>query len=139
MLSGSQLLLAAGGNLANGAVGELIFHNRYSYANGNPVNNVTGESGTVETVVVIDEPQTMYNLTVEWVATYLVGAGQWVVHNIDCPRLLKIPEGELGTGRYRVETYLEKITGKLYPVNPNNVPRFWSSRDHLKVIQGLMN
>ena len=42
-----------------------------------------GSLGEVESVNVIDEPQTMYNLTVDLVATYLVGEQGWVVHNVD--------------------------------------------------------
>lgn len=38
------------GNVPNGAVGELIFHNRYSYANNNPVN-LTDPSGLCSKVV----------------------------------------------------------------------------------------
>jgi hypothetical protein len=40
-----------------------------------------GAIGPVEAVTVSAAPQTMYNLTVAHVATYLVGDGQWVVHN----------------------------------------------------------
>ncbi|GAB5492118.1 MAG: hypothetical protein Phog2KO_23330 [Phototrophicaceae bacterium] len=50
---------------------------------GDTVVSSNGSLGEVEAVTVIDEPQTMYNLTVDLVATYLVGEGQWVVHNSD--------------------------------------------------------
>lgn len=196
---------------------------------GDQILALDGEYGTVEVILIEERTETMYDLTVDEVHTFAVGAGEWVVHNVNCPRLLEIPEGELGTGRYRVETYseipnipgiyefihlkrnslpyvgssldlqdristhsytgnfenyadvvftpisgaskrnielaetvrilqvraefdddiynmangwnryLEKITSKLYPVNENNVPKFWSSRDHLKAIQSLMN
>jgi len=42
-----------------------------------------GAVGPVEAVTVSAAPQTMYNLTVAHVATYLVGNGRWVVHNVD--------------------------------------------------------
>lgn len=45
--------------------------------------------GVVEAITIIHEPQTMFNLTVELVATYVVGSGQWVVHN--CPNQLQLP------------------------------------------------
>ncbi len=48
---------------------------------GDKVVSGLGEIGTVEDIIIIDQPQTMYNLTVALVATYMVGDGQWVVHN----------------------------------------------------------
>jgi len=48
---------------------------------GDEVLAADGSVGVVETVVVVDTPQTMVNLTVELAATYVVGAGRWVVHN----------------------------------------------------------
>ena len=50
---------------------------------GDAVLAADGTTGAVGAVTVIPTPQTMYNLTVEWVATYLVGDGQWVVHNVN--------------------------------------------------------
>ncbi len=50
---------------------------------GDSVLSGLGETGTVEDIIIIDQPQTMYNLTVSLVATYLVGDGQWVVHNVN--------------------------------------------------------
>ncbi len=50
---------------------------------GDSVLSGLGETGTVEDIIIINEPQMMYNLTVALVATYLVGDGQWVVHNVD--------------------------------------------------------
>lgn len=52
---------------------------------GDTVLAADGTTGIVEAVEVVDEPQTMYNLTVALAATYLVGSGQWVVHNQDIP------------------------------------------------------
>ncbi len=48
---------------------------------GDSVLSGLGETGIVEDIIIIDQPQTMYNLTVALVATYMVGDGQWVVHN----------------------------------------------------------
>ncbi len=48
---------------------------------GDAILSALGETGIVEDIIIIDQPQTMYNLTVSLVATYLVGNGQWVVHN----------------------------------------------------------
>jgi hypothetical protein len=42
-----------------------------------------GDYGTVESVVIADETQTMYDLDVETVDTFAVGGGAWVVHNCD--------------------------------------------------------
>ena len=48
---------------------------------GDLVRRGGGSYGIVEVVLIIDEPQVMYNLSVSHVATYLVGEGLWVVHN----------------------------------------------------------
>ncbi|MEO1290247.1 MAG: hypothetical protein AAFV93_21050 [Chloroflexota bacterium] len=53
-------------------------------------------------MTVIDEPQTMYNLTISLVATYLVGEQGWVVHNQDLDICKYLPAGE--TGQYRLQT-----------------------------------
>lgn len=67
-----------------------------------------GTLGVVEAVTVIPTPQTMYNLTIEWVATYLVGDGQWVVHNIDLcnlnTRTLLVGEGDFSFANSIVST-----------------------------------
>jgi pretoxin HINT domain-containing protein len=42
-----------------------------------------GSFGLVEAVIVLDEPQTMYNLTVALAHTFVVGEQGWVVHNVD--------------------------------------------------------
>ncbi len=57
---------------------------------GDSVLSGLGETGIVEDIIIIDQPQTMYNLTVSLVATYLVGDGQWVVHNQGIKRGLQI-------------------------------------------------
>ncbi|MEM9954592.1 MAG: polymorphic toxin-type HINT domain-containing protein [Chloroflexota bacterium] len=54
---------------------------------GDLVRAADSSCGAVDSVTVIDEPQTMYNLTISLVATYLVGQQGWVVHNT---QLLKI-------------------------------------------------
>jgi RHS repeat-associated protein len=52
---------------------------------GDEVVSADGDVGIVEAIERIDEPQMMYNLSVAVVATYLVGDGKWVVHNVDRP------------------------------------------------------
>ena len=53
---------------------------------GAAVRDAAGDVGVVEALVIMDAPQIMHNLTVARVATYVVGSGQWVVHNVDlCP------------------------------------------------------
>jgi intein/homing endonuclease len=42
-----------------------------------------GSYGIVEAVIVISEPQTMYNLTIALAHTFVVGEQGWVVHNQD--------------------------------------------------------
>ena len=48
---------------------------------GNKVVASDGSFGVVEAITVIEEPQTMYNLTVALAHTFVVSDGQWVVHN----------------------------------------------------------
>ena len=50
---------------------------------GDVIFNTMGKDGIVEAVEVVNEPQLMYNLSVQLVASYFVGDGQWLVHNID--------------------------------------------------------
>ncbi len=53
---------------------------------GDAILSALGETGIVEDIIIIDQPQMMYNLTVALVATYMVGDGQWLVHNVNyCP------------------------------------------------------
>jgi RHS repeat-associated protein len=61
---------------------------------GDEVVSADGDVGIVEAIERIDEPQMMYNLSVAVVATYLVGDGKWVVHNVD----LQFDENGLVTG-----------------------------------------
>ena len=49
---------------------------------GDVIFNTMGKDGIVEVVEVIAEPQTMYNLSVQLVASYFVSDGQWLVHNV---------------------------------------------------------
>ncbi len=68
---------------------------------GDSVLSTLGETGIVEDIVIVDQPQTMYNLTVALVATYMVGDGQWLVHNQDFPfdiigATLFLGEGDFG-------------------------------------------
>ena len=51
---------------------------------GDKVLSLDGEHGIVEDLIIIDETQMMYDLTVAVVHTFAVGNGEWVVHNINC-------------------------------------------------------
>jgi hypothetical protein len=53
-----------------------LFYERYRV--GDLVRRGDGSYGIVEVVLIIDEPQVMYNLSVSHVATYLVDEGHWV-------------------------------------------------------------
>ena len=48
---------------------------------GDRIRTANGGYGVVEAVVVVSQPQLMYNLSVDEAHTYLVGAGRWLVHN----------------------------------------------------------
>ena len=80
--------------------------------------NTTGQDGVVEAITIIDAPQIMYNLTVALVANYLVGAGQWVVHNFGTPsKLIPIPNGiesirDLGQ-MVRVLSMINQLPGEI--------------------------
>jgi RHS repeat-associated protein len=50
---------------------------------GDEIVSADGDVGVVEAIERIDAPQMMYNLSVAVVATYLVGDGRWVLHNVD--------------------------------------------------------
>ncbi len=51
---------------------------------GHKVYNSTGHTRVVEAIEFVDQPQIMYNLTVDEAHTFFVGHGQWLVHNSDC-------------------------------------------------------
>ncbi len=63
---------------------------------GDAILSALGETGIVEDIIIIDQPQMMYNLTVALVATYMVGDGQWVVHNQDEPIAIQSLPGRSG-------------------------------------------
>ena len=48
---------------------------------GSRVQQIDGDLGTVRKVAVVDQPQVMYNLSVAEANTFVVGDGQWLVHN----------------------------------------------------------
>jgi hypothetical protein len=48
---------------------------------GDAVMTAALDFGFVESVTALDEPQTMYNLTVDDAHTFFVGTGDWLVHN----------------------------------------------------------
>jgi RHS repeat-associated protein len=55
---------------------------------GDAVMTAALDFGSVESVTVLDQPQTMYNLTVDDAHTFFVGTGDWLVHN--CPPQLEL-------------------------------------------------
>ena len=50
---------------------------------GDLVLSLNGEYGAVDQLIIVDEIQVMYDLTVDIVHTFAVGDGEWVVHNCD--------------------------------------------------------
>jgi hypothetical protein len=64
---------------------------------GDDIRRADGSYGEVEAIEFIQQPQVMYNLTVDEAHTFFVGDGQWLVHN-DCgyPGF-----GELGWTNYQ--------------------------------------
>ena len=48
---------------------------------GDRIRKVDGSYGVVQSVLVVHQPQPMYNLTVETAHTYFVGDLRWLVHN----------------------------------------------------------
>ena len=48
---------------------------------GDLIRRANGGIGVVEAIQLIDQPQVMYNLTVDQAHTFFVGNGQWLVHN----------------------------------------------------------
>lgn len=48
---------------------------------GDAIVSLGGVYGLVDSVIIVDATQTMYDLTVEEVHTFAVGDGDWVVHN----------------------------------------------------------
>ena len=48
---------------------------------GDQILSLDGEYGTVDKLIIVDETQMMYDLTVDEVHTFAVGDGAWIVHN----------------------------------------------------------
>jgi hypothetical protein len=51
---------------------------------GDQILSLDGTFGDVESISISNDPQVMYNLTVDISHTFAVGEGQWVVHNSKC-------------------------------------------------------
>ena len=84
---------------------------------GDRILSLDGDYGVVDSVVIADETQTMYDLDVETVDTFAVGDGAWVVHNLDvCPPL---PSPQLDanglpqSGLWRIRRYTQRIENNL--------------------------
>jgi hypothetical protein len=58
---------------------------------GDKVWQDNGGYGVVEAVAFAEQPQWMYNLTVDQAHTFFVGEGQWLVHN-NCGRWVRVNE-----------------------------------------------
>ena len=54
---------------------------------GTELQNVDGDVGVVEAIEFVETPQVMYNMTVADAHTYVVGDGEWLVHNARCDQL----------------------------------------------------
>jgi hypothetical protein len=52
---------------------------------GDQILSLDGTFGDVESISISNDPQLMYNLTVDISHTFAVGEGQWVVHNCNAP------------------------------------------------------
>jgi hypothetical protein len=52
---------------------------------GDQILSLDGTFGDVESISISNDPQVMYNLTVDISHTFAVGEGQWVVHNCSSP------------------------------------------------------
>jgi RHS repeat-associated protein len=48
---------------------------------GDLIYSLDGDFGVVESIVVVADPQQMYNLTVDEAHTFFIGEGDWLVHN----------------------------------------------------------
>lgn len=85
---------------------------------GDTVLAADGSTGTVEAVQVVDEPQVMYNLTVDLVATYLVGEQGWIVHNVDTPA----PQYMLNFGWFKYRGVAWEYTQRDSPISLGRLP-----------------
>lgn len=77
---------------------------------GDVIFNTMGQDGIVGAVEVVDEPQLMYNLSVQLVASYFVGDGQWLVHNVDIAlgrNRAENPDSSLG--RHLLQPFAESV------------------------------
>jgi len=107
---------------------------------GDAVLNAEGETGIVEASVVVGVPQTMVNLTVALAATYVVGTGQWVVHNVGFDSDLNYVLGNLGDisnaivhnqkvlGLYSPSTYPSPVFSGVYDLRTSTWLAFPSGK-----------
>jgi hypothetical protein len=59
------------------------------------VLRLDGTSGVVQSVLVLEQPARMYNLSVAEAHTFFVGEGEWLVHN--CANRIPNPFGRRGS------------------------------------------
>jgi hypothetical protein len=62
---------------------------------GDQILSLDGTFGDVESISISNDPQVMYNLTVDISHTFAVGEGQWVVHNATCVTYGSTQESQL--------------------------------------------
>ena len=79
---------------------------------GDKVLSLDGEHGIVEDLIIIDETQMMYDLTVAVVHTFAVGNGEWIVHN-RCTEVRARQASELS--RYADDVFQGFYNGVKYP------------------------
>jgi hypothetical protein len=95
---------------------------------GDVIFNTMGQDSIVESVEVVDEPQLMYNLSVQLVASYFVGDGQWLVHNIEVYRFASI-----GDTKPPITTYPSGIIRQMVSIASNtSIGRQILAEMHLK-------
>ncbi len=90
---------------------------------GDLILSLDGDYGVVESVVIVDETQTMYDLDVETVDTFAVGDGAWVVHNqnFSCPTYF--PNGKQRTTSERFISGVDLMLGLAFNKRTSDAKR----------------
>ncbi|MEZ4868012.1 MAG: polymorphic toxin-type HINT domain-containing protein [Caldilineaceae bacterium] len=102
---------------------------------GDHIRRANGQTGVVQAVQVVQEPQMMYNLTVAEVHTFFVGEQGWLVHN-QCARVLQTGGHtlsnrtikELGLTKGEAKRAIEALKADLGERNDFH-PKIWSNGD----------
>jgi hypothetical protein len=94
---------------------------------------VMGFLGILEAIERIDAPRMMYNLSVAVVATYLVGDGRWVVHNVAC--LVLGEEADVPYARWLASKHTNwTVSGTRYGQGSQNLVE---TSNNLKIIDNV--